>query len=563
MSCLGNLITYAQPVIEHLHQQVAGSSATVLLADSGGVILRMVGKDDFLGRAALIALAPGAVWSEGGAGGFSCAMASHEDLSVATVGRRRYRQRGQFLTCLAIPILAPSGGILGMLGLLEISSDANSISAHAQALLQAAVEIIENRLIEDVAGGALVLSFHPAVEMLGTPLEGLAVCDTKGRLLHCNRRARRLLGMAFDKEVCGFGAAFDKVFATPWQTLYEHSAHSAVHPIRLSTLCGRVLVATVRPGNRVEAVDKVRAEEDWHDSNALAARRALKAFEVGDGRLVDAARRAQQIAECDIPLLILGENGTGKGAFAQAFHQSGPRREGAFVAIDCASIPVSQLEGELFGYASGIYAGARAQGARGKLREANGGTLFIEHVCDMPLTLQASVLGCAREVRPLAANDGGVECSIDINIVCTSHLPLRQLTALGRFRADLFFGLSGMTVSLPALRERSDFVSLVRQIIDEESHSPGLVLSDKALAILRRHPWPDNLPQLRNALRQAIALAAAQDNCLRVEHLPQEIVNETSGAQTRSAAYLLLRAAETLMLRDVQAAHCGNISAVA
>jgi len=557
------LIAYAQPVIEHLHQQIARSSSMVLLADNGGMILRAVGDSDFVGRAARISLAPGAIWSESCVGTNAIGTALHEQQPVAIFGQQHYLERNRFLTCIATPILAPTGGVLGI---LDISSDASVTQSHAQALLQTTVEMIENRLIAAVADGALVLHFHPSAEMLDTPLEGLAVFDEAGRLLTCNRRARALLGLAADAPGVQ-QQSFERIFSMSWAALRDHAVRSGSQPLKLRTGNGRVLAAAAnlrapqraRSATAAASGAAARKRAATHSTSTL---RTLAGLDIGDERMCEAVRRAQRIAEHDIPLLIQGETGTGKEIFAQAFHHSGLRRQGPFVAINCAAIPASLIEAELFGYVAGAYTGARAQGARGKLREAHGGTLFLDEIGDMPLNLQAVLLRVL-ETRRVAPLGGGAEETVDLGLVCASHHPLRELTALGAFRADLFFRLSGMTVSLPALRERSDFPVLVRLLLDEEGAGAGVGLSAEALSLLQRHPWPGNLRQLRNALRLSLALLGDDGNFLRPEHLPQEILDEVSGSSARGGGNLGLRAAEIRMVQEAVARHHGNISAAA
>lgn len=551
------LIAYAQPVIEHLHQQIARSSSMVLLADAGGTILRAVGDPGFVDRAARISLAPGAVWSEECMGTNAVGTALHEKGSVAVFGQQHYLERNQFLTCIATPIVAPSGGILGI---LDISSDARVTPTHAQALLQSTVEMIENRLIEAAADGVLVLHFHPVVEMLGTPIEGLLVFGESGTLLSGNRRAHALLGLGADK---GAGSSFGQYFLASWHSVLDHALRRGEQILRLRCGSGRELAALVRlrtaPRKRTPSL-----AGNVRNSAAGAPPAGFSALGQGDARLADAVRRARRIALHDIPLLIQGETGTGKEVFARAFHGESRRHEGPFVAINCAAIPASLIEAELFGYAAGAYTGGRAGGARGKLREAHGGVLFLDEIGDMPLALQAVLLRVleTRRVSPLG---GGAEEAVDIGLVCASHRPLRELTESGAFRSDLFFRLSGMTVSLPALRERSDFVALAKQILDEESLR-GLRLATEALRVLQKHLWPGNLRQLRNVLRLAIALMGEDESTLTLEHLPPEILDETNGQPSspgQAAGQGGLRAAEFRLVQQSVTRHAGNISAAA
>jgi transcriptional regulator of acetoin/glycerol metabolism len=290
----------------------------------------------------------------------------------------------------------------------------------------------------------------------------------------------------------------------------------------------------------------------------VASQCALDELGNDDPRMAEAIRRARRIAECDIPLLIQGETGSGKEWFAQAFHQSGARRGGPFVAVNCAAIPATLIEAELFGHVDGAFTGARRSGARGKIREANGGMLFLDEIGDMPLALQAVLLRVL-ETRRVAPLGGDGEEPVDFALVCASHQPLRELVDHGHFRADLFFRLSGMTVSLPPLRERQDFDRVVRRMLAEEAASRGLRIAPAALDLLRRHDWPGNLRQLRNVLRLAVALLG-DERLLTPEFLPTEILDSGSRPGHGESG---LRAVQNRLVRETVERHGGNISAAA
>lgn len=579
------LVAYAQPVIENLHQQISRSSSMVLLADCSGMILRSVGDSSFVERATRVSLAPGAIWSEEQMGTNAIGTAIQEQRSVAVFGEQHYLHRNRFLTCISTPILNPllqplPGGRKdapasrdGLLGILDISSDARLTQIHAQALLLTTAEMIENRLLDSIVDSTLTLRFHCTPEAIGTPLEGIAAFNELGELVAINRRARQLLQQPDQL----YRQPFSQLFATPWNSVVDAGLRRTDEVLPLHTVGGRAFLA--KASLRTPARLRSRAGDGAGFAGGSAnggsagggnapcnaapprSSRTLHCLDLGDTRMAEAIRRAERIVEHDIPLLIQGETGTGKEIFAQAFHATGPRRDGPFVAVNCAAIPATLIESELFGYVEGAYTGAKSQGARGKLREANGGILFLDEIGDMPLALQAVLLRVleTRRVTPLG---GGDEESIDIALVCASHHPLRDLMTRGTFRADLFFRLSGMTVALPPLRERSDFNALVRKLLIEECPRQGIRVAPEALAALARHAWPGNLRQLRNVLRLAIALLDDSD-LLLPEHLPQEITDNAAGGQRHSGSSQSLRAAGIKLVQEVVSRHGGNISAAA
>lgn len=231
------LVAFAQPVIENLHQQISRSSSMVLLADDNGMILRTVGDPDFVDRATQVALSPGAVWSEEYMGTNAIGTAIQERRTVAVYGDQHYLRRNQFLTCISTPIRAPSGGLVGI---LDISSDARVTHAHAQALLQTTAEIIENRLIETLPDGMLLVRFHAQLEALGTPLEGIAVFAEDSTLLASNRRAQQILQRGEPLP-----PAYQACFSTPWSDLLGHARRRGTQPLSLRTAAGATVVASL------------------------------------------------------------------------------------------------------------------------------------------------------------------------------------------------------------------------------------------------------------------------------------------------------------------------------
>ncbi|EWS52928.1 Acetoin catabolism regulatory protein [Methylibium sp. T29] len=215
-------------------------------------------------------------------------------------------------------------------------------------------------------------------------------------------------------------------------------------------------------------------------------------------------------------MLLHGETGAGKEVFARALHAASPKHAGSFVAVNCASLPESLIEAELFGYRAGAFTGAQRSGRRGKVLEADRGTLFLDEIGDMPLALQARLLRVLdeRKVTPLGAEE---TVDVDFQLVSASHRPLAQMVEEGRFREDLYYRLCGFEVSLPALRERSDRRALIAELLALESG--GLAsLTPEAQTLLEQHPWPGNVRQLRHALRTALALAD-DDGLIDLPHL--------------------------------------------
>ncbi len=256
---------------------------------------------------------------------------------------------------------------------------------------------------------------------------------------------------------------------------------------------------------------------------------------LGDNRVRQSAQHACRVANRCIPILLLGETGTGKESFAKAIHQFSDRRDKPFIALNCAAIPETLIESELFGYTDGAFTGAKAKGSKGKILQANGGTLFLDEIGDMPLPLQPRLLRVLAESEVLQL---GAECpvSVDLHVICATNRDLRDLVRQGLFREDLYFRLNAATFDLPPLRDRTDKKDVILDMLREESREQGreLTLAPDVLEMLTGYSWPGNLRELRNAMRYACALCGK--GVLGHEYFPADIVRRVGTKSTASVS---------------------------
>ncbi|ACL73428.1 response regulator receiver protein [Thioalkalivibrio sulfidiphilus HL-EbGr7] len=230
-------------------------------------------------------------------------------------------------------------------------------------------------------------------------------------------------------------------------------------------------------------------------------------------------RVTEKVAPTDVTTLLLGESGTGKEVIARAIHALSPRSDFRFVAINCAAIPDNLLESELFGYEKGAFTGAVKQ-TRGKIEYADGGTLFLDEVGDLPLPLQAKLLRFLQE-RVVERVGGREEIPVDVRVVCATHQDLSALIQEGRFREDLYYRISEMTISIPPIRDRSgDTHLLARALLERYAREQGRPLkgfTPEALKAMERHTWPGNVRELENRVKRAVIMA--EGNQINVEDL--------------------------------------------
>jgi transcriptional regulator with PAS, ATPase and Fis domain len=295
-----------------------------------------------------------------------------------------------------------------------------------------------------------------------------------------------------------------------------------------------------------------------------AASDALSALDSGDATFRAALDKARRVVGKPIALLLQGESGVGKEVFARAVHAAGPRKDGPFVAVNCAALPESLIEAELFGYSPGAFTGARREGSPGRLREAHGGTLLLDEVGDMPLAFQARLLRVLqeRQVQPLG---GGKTVPLDFFLVCATHRQLRDEMQAGRFREDLYYRINGLTLHLPPLRDRSDQPALVERLLATLAPGQSLQLAPSVVAAFLQFNWPGNVRQLANALRTACALLDEGEHLIDWQHLPDDLAQDLRGkhAPPDSAPDAPLRAQSLRTMERVLQECDGNVSQAA
>ncbi|MFZ2269878.1 MAG: sigma-54-dependent Fis family transcriptional regulator [Azonexus sp.] len=530
------LLSHGRPIMEHVYEQIRESGSMVILADANGLLLETVGDPDFVGRADRIALMAGASWDENQRGTNAIGTALAEEKPAAVLGGEHFLEHNGFLTCCASPIFGPDGRLIGV---IDISGDYRSQQRHTLGLVRLSSAIVEKRLFESMHARDILVCFHSRADYLGSPKEGLAAVSPDGQVLAMNRSGLDILGI---RQVDAVRRDFSMVFENNLAALIDRLRHSQQASCEIM-ISGKAIQLQLRgllppaaiAGRVFDEAPALRSPRRPETQTPSAPLITLDTLNTGDPRLQAAIDRARRILGRDIPILIQGESGAGKEMFAKGFHNSGPRQTGPFVALNCASIPETLIESELFGYQGGAFTGARKEGAPGKIQQAHGGTLFLDEIGDMPLNLQARLLRVLQErcVTPLGSTRS---IQVDISLVCATHRKLREEVARGTFREDLYYRLNGLSVTLPALRERTDIRQMVAKLAQAEAGAQLPVrFSESALQAMERYNWPGNIRQLFNVIRVAIALLDDGETLITETHLPEELFEGPLG-QPASAA---------------------------
>ena len=544
------LYTHAAPVMELLYEQIINTQSMVVLTDSRGTIIHSIGDDDFLARASKVALQPGVNWSEAARGTNGMGTTLMNEAPTLVHADEHFMHANQFLTCSAAPIFDPRGN---MLGVLDCTGDHRSYHQHTMGLVKMSARMIENHWLADDFRQLMRLHFHSRPEFIGTLMEGIVAVARDGRIVGANRSALDQLGIS--------GAAtrmhsVTSLFGTTVGALVDHFRSPLAMPLALALPGGSQVHAQARfnwsaaygigdhdsepaaAQPRSEGTVTTTAAPARAASSNVAAPGAaggLRYLQTGDPQMDAVLTKVQRVIDRDIPILLLGETGTGKELLARAIHHDSARARHPFVAVNCASIPETLIEAELFGYEEGAFTGARRKGAAGKIVQANGGTLFLDEIGDMPLALQARLLRVLQEriVSPLGSSK---TVTVDVAIVGATHRNLREMIGRNEFREDLYYRLNGLVVKLPPLRERGDLDVIVRNILRAESPRGFLDIDADVMRLIRAYHWPGNVRQLANVLRTAALMAAGGARITR-EHLSDDFLEDAQAAlATRAAA---------------------------
>jgi sigma-54 dependent transcriptional regulator, acetoin dehydrogenase operon transcriptional activator AcoR len=552
-----NLFQRAAPVMKMLYDQISGSHSMLVLTDSAGTILHALGDNDFLAKAEKVALAPGVNWAEQSKGTNAIGTAIANAAPTIVHGQEHYFVANHFLTCSAAPIFGPSGELFGV---LDVTSDQRAYQPHTLALMRMSARLIENGLFSDNFRDATLLHFHEQVEFIGTLQECVIAIGASGKLTGANRNALHCLGLS---EAAVRANTVTNCFGVTVGQLHDSAHGSLSQPLHLHLTCGKSIWALVRPAQAAHAFSVLKQTIEPRETKSAttpnfpietpAAQHQPKQLinlRTGDPAMHLLLDKVSKIRDKDISLLILGETGTGKELLAATVHKNSARAQQPFVDVNCASIPESLIEAELFGYEEGAFTGAKRKGAIGKILQANGGTLFLDEVGDMPLSMQSRLLRVLQErrVTPLGSTKS---IAVDVSLICATHRNLRDMIANSQFREDLFYRLNGLVVRIPALRQRTDLMAIAHALLKAESGARTLSFSAEVIHLLNNYDWPGNIRHLANIIRTAVAMSG-DDQSIEIIHLSDDFVEEAQAqAALRAPVSAALSAEPTVRLQEL------------
>jgi transcriptional regulator of acetoin/glycerol metabolism len=508
----------------------------------------------------------GADWSELHEGTNGIGTCISVDRPVTVHRSEHFRVRHIGLSCSGSPIHDPSGSLLAVLDASTVNArDTRSSQAHTMALVNMSAQLIEKCIFLQHHHGATIVRFHARPELVNLLHDGSMALAGDGTIVAVDAMAVRLLAARNRHDLVG--RKFEQIFDARIEDLLApvSLARQALWPLRDAHL-GRRYFASLHVGGTPHTHTPILLPPTRTVTPTITAKAAAKPtvkrtphtltfadLAGNDPQMAELTRKASRIANSTLSVLIQGPTGSGKECFARALHAASPRQSQPFIAVNCAALPETLIESELFGYGPGAFTGARKEGRKGRIVQASGGTLFLDEIGDMPLHLQTRLLRVLeeQEVTPLGAETG---VPVDLRILCASNRDLRELVVNGEFRDDLYYRLNGIVLELPALAARSDKEQLIRRCLAETGES-ACAIDPAALRSLSKYTWPGNFRELHNVLRSASAIC--DNNVILCQDLPAHVTG--AGETPRDLAPAPEPDSERSTLMNVIRANRGNL----
>lgn len=506
------LSTTQQKVLPFYDSLLANSNCLITLASPSGHVLNSWGEQRFFAQHQPRVFQNGVNWKESLIGTNAIGTAIETGSIVQVFHDEHFLSSNRFMTGSAAPLFDAERK---MTGVLSIASDAYIPSSHTLGMVKLMSQAIENQLIvSKFHRDHFLLWFNTSPENIDSQWSSLIVFNEQGIIVSANRRAEIVLGqdLALQSLELLFDIKLEKLLAHPSFTPAE---------IRSKEKFGYYAM-TIPPSIPVGRKIDFRETSVARTQKNVTTPIDLQKLDTGDPQLAKAIKQVSRLINKDIPILIHGETGVGKEVFVNAIHQSSQRKHSPLIAVNCAAIPPDLVESELFGYEKGAFTGANQKGSIGLIRKADKGTLFLDELGDMPLNVQARLLRVLQErtVTPLGST---IAYPVDFKLVSATNRNLKNDVQQGTFRQDLYYRVTGLNLSLPSLRDRSDKEALVQLLLKKYNESSQVMkVAPGVLELFCQHPWPGNIRQMVSVIQ--IAAAMADDNIITIDDLPDDFM---------------------------------------
>jgi transcriptional regulator of acetoin/glycerol metabolism len=500
--------------IQEIYRFVAGAGFAMLIVDSEGFILDMIGDDVISNKIAAGNCRVGYRWTEKDVGTSAISLVVERRIPVQINDDDHFCKRGHGHTCSASPVFDDQNRFIGV---LVMSGEVERVHPHTLGMVITAAKAIQNQLRIMKTSRELQLRNSYMNAIIESIDSGVMAVDRDGIIAQINNQGRKIL--EWDKGILGKHLSNFLESNEQYRAIVDSESGFTDREVFIKGPKRiQQLMTTAKP--ILDHVGKVHGTIFlFHEMNRIrrlvnnmAGSQARFNFEdiLGVSPATQEAKKLAMLAAAGKSnVLLLGETGTGKELFAQSIHNLSSRRPWPFVTINCGAIPRELLESELFGYVEGAFTGARRGGRPGKLELADGGTVFLDEIGDMPVDMQVKLLRVLQlgEVYRVGQHK---PISVDLRVIAASHSDLKEEVDRGNFREDLFYRLNVLPIRIPPLRERmADIPVLAKHILNRCREAMGkhaVRFSADAEKILLSHDWPGNIRELENVIERAVNL---------------------------------------------------------
>ncbi len=511
---------FTEPIFGELLTEISQKDYLFTLADADGYILYQRGATCRLNSIC------GANWSEKFQGTNAIGTAIKTGQTVAVIGEEHYRPENRGLACTSSPIFSPYTSEI--IGVVDISGSYKDYSPLHTAIINRVSRLIQNKILLQGTIDKLTISLKNAEDVGGkgrVGLEALFILDETGKIIAHNRNASDICDQGLINKP--FTSLFTKCNTDIEKIIKDPAPHELVVKAALGS----------SPQLKPFYLKFIPPKDTKYYGNAVYFNRVKHQFDkkgqqrdaiIGKNPALTKSKEiALLAAQSDCSILIEAETGTGKELFARLIHRHSPRKNGPFIAINCAAIPENLVGSELFGYEEGAFTGAKRSGQPGKFELADKGTIFLDEIGDMPLESQKYLLRVLEE-KNITRIGGRKSVAVDVRIIAATHKSLAEQVLEYAFRGDLLYRLNTMTIKIPSLRERKeDIILLVEYFLQQYNRKYNKTvkgLRAEVERIFMAYDWPGNVRELKNVIERAVILT--ENETIGCDSLPGSLLQE-------------------------------------
>ncbi|MGL4730219.1 MAG: sigma-54-dependent Fis family transcriptional regulator, partial [Clostridium sp.] len=512
------LISVTRPIMESIYSMVQGSSFALFLTDKDGYIIDVIGDKDIMARVEELNFLKGELWSESAVGTNAIGTALYLNKPIQTIGAEHYGINQHSWTCSASPIY---DGEHNLIGCINMSGNYYNAHSHTLGIVTAAAQSIEKQM-------ALAISYKLLNVTFNSISEGMIVINEHMKIKRVNGKALKILNISLEKalniDINEFlnGIDFRKLIKEECKFFNNLEWDFSVNNEKIK--CVMNIVPLNKKGKNNGMVITFTEVKMVHKLvNKIVGYKAQYKFEdiiTNNLKMKNMISFAKRAAKSDCNILIQGESGTGKELIAQSIHNYSNRALGSFVAVNCASIPSELVESELFGYEKGAFTGASKEGHPGKFELADGGTIFLDEIGELPLDIQCKLLRVL-DNKKIVRVGGTYEKQLDVRVIGDTNRILKKEISKGNFREDLYYRLNVMDIKTIPLRERKEDINLLVnsfvQKLNIKNKSKFISVKQSYIEKLEKYDWCGNIRELKNVVERDYYLS--EDEIINVEDL--------------------------------------------